>query len=188
MSTIGRVKVWVDQNTGLPLSVEVRTVSGGRAFSSSFLDIHYAAPDPGVLRFDPYKDPSHPVIENTEPGSPEAQQATFHLPESIAGLHQRSKPNPLIATYGAGASIVAVTALDPTVAEELRSQLDSPGHPPIQGRFGVGSLIETPLVTGLIFATPSVGYVLLGTVTRVQIEAMALYLVQNPARQLPGQP
>jgi hypothetical protein len=190
-STIGRVKVWVDQNTGLPLSVEVRTVNGQRAFSSSFLDIHYAAPDPSVLRFDPYKDPSHPIIETSEPTAPDSQPATFTLPPVIGdppnNLPQRSKPNPLIATYGDGPSVVAVTALDPTAAQALRGQVDSPGRPPIRGAFGEGSLIETPLVTGLIFYTQSIGYVLLGTVTRDQIELMASYLVRHPARQIPGQ-
>jgi hypothetical protein len=187
-STIGRVKVWVDQDTGLPLSVEIRTLSGGRAFSSSFLDIHYDAPDPAVLRFDPYKDASHPTIENTEPTAPGGQPAMFTLPPVIAGLAQRSPPSPLIATYGVGPSLVAVAPLDPPAAQTLRGQIDSPGRPPIRGAFGVGSLIQTPLVTGLIFYTSTNGYALLGTVTRDQIEAMALYLVRHPARQLTGPP
>jgi hypothetical protein len=185
-STIGRVKVWVDQNTGLPLSVEVRTVNGARAFSSSFLDIHYGAPDPSVLRFDPYKDPTHPFIETSEPTAPDSQPATFRLQGIIGGLPQRSPPDPFIASYGDGPSVVAVTALDPTAAQALRGQVDSPGHPPIEGAFGEGTLIETPLVTGLIFYTQNNGYVLLGTVTRDQIERMALDLVRHPARQIPG--
>jgi hypothetical protein len=185
-STIGQVKVWVDQDNGLPLSVEVRSISGGRAFSSSFLDIHFAAPDPSVLKFDPSNDKTA-IVENTEPGAPDNAAATFTLPYTIGRLTQRSPPSPLIATYGDGASIVAVTALDPMAAAALREQIDSPGHPPVKGAFGVGSLIETPLVTGLIFATNSNGYVLLGTVTRDQIEAMALDLVRNPAQQIPGQ-
>ncbi len=185
-STIGRVKVWVDQDTGLPLSVEVRSVSGTRAFSSSFLDIHYAAPDPAVLRFDP--DPKTAIVENTEPTTPDAQQAQYTLPPTIAGLPQRSPPSPFIATYGVGPSVVAVTPLDPSAAAALRGQIDSPGHPPVKGPFGEGSLIETPLVNGLIFATQTNGYVLLGTVTRDQIEAMAVYLVRHPARQLMGPP
>jgi outer membrane lipoprotein-sorting protein len=185
-STIGRVKVWVDQNTGLPLSVEVRTQSGSRAFSSSFLDIHYGAPDPSVLRFDPTKDPTHPFTVTTEPVAPDSRPATFRLPRVIAGLPQRSPPDPLIATYGDGPSVVAVTPLDPPAAQALRGQVDSPGHPPIEGAFGEGSLIETPLVTGLIFYTKNNGYVLLGTVTRDQIERMALDLVRHPARQIPG--
>jgi hypothetical protein len=186
-STIGRVTVWVDQDNGLPLSVEVRSISGGRAFSSSFLDIHFAAPNPSVLKFDPSNDKTA-IVEGTEPGAPDTAAATFTLPPTIGGLQQRSRPGPLIATYGAGPSIVAVTALDPQSAGALRQPIDSPGHPPVRGAFGVGSLIETPLVTGLVFATDSTGYVLLGTVTRDQIEAMALDLVRHPAKQLPGQP
>jgi hypothetical protein len=186
-STIAQVKVWVDQDNGLPLSVEVRSISGGRAFSSSFLDLHFAAPDPSVLRFDPSNDKTA-IVENTEPGAPENAAATFTLPPTIGGLPERSPPSPLIATYGAGPSIVAVTALDPQAAGALRGQIDSPGHPPVQAAFGTGSLIETPLVTGLVFATNTNGYVLLGTVTRDQIEAMALDLVRHPARQIAGQP
>ena len=183
-STIGQVKVWVDQDNGLPLSVEVRSISGGRAFSSSFLDIHFAAPNPSVLRFDPSSDKTA-IVENTEPGAPQSVAATFSLPATIGTLRRRSLPSPLIATYGFGPSIVAVTALDPQAAGALRQQIDSPGHPPVKGAFGVGSLIETPLVTGLVFATSSNGYVLLGTVTRDQIERMALDLVRHPAKQIP---
>ncbi len=183
-STIAQVTVWVDQDNGLPLSVEVRSISGGRAFSSSFLDIHFAAPNPSVLKFDPYKDKTA-IVENTEPGAPESAAATFSLPAKLGGLDQRSKPSPLIATYGTGPSIVAVTALDPQAAGALRGQIDSPGRPPVKGAFGVGSLIETPLVTGLVFATNTNGYVLLGTVTRDQIERMALDLVRHPAKQIP---
>jgi outer membrane lipoprotein-sorting protein len=187
-STISQVTVWVDQDNGLPLSVEVRSISGGRAFSSSFLDIHFTAPDPSVLKFNPYADPTA-IRENTEPGAPQSAAATFTLPHTIGdlpeGLPERSPPSPLIATYGTGPTIVAVTALDPQAAGALEGQINSPGHPPVKGAFGTGALIETPLITGLIFATNTNGYVLLGTVTRDQIEAMALYLVSHPARQIP---
>jgi outer membrane lipoprotein-sorting protein len=186
-STIGQVKVWVDQNTGLPLAVAVRATSGGsRAFSSSFLDISMSAPNPSVFRFEPAKDPTA-TRENTEPGGPDSAAATFALPPTIGGLPQRSPPSPLIATYGEGPSIVAVTALDPLAAGALRQQLDSPSRPPVNGAFGEGSLIQSPLLTGLVFHTARNGYVLLGTVTRDQIEAMALDLVRHPARQIPGQ-
>jgi hypothetical protein len=185
-STIDWVQVWVDQDTGLPLSVAVHAKGGGRAFSSSFLDVHFAAPDPSALRFDPHLDPTA-TKDTTESQGPDAQPAPYRLPSKfIAGLPLRSQPNPLVATVGKGASIVAVVPIDPSTAAALRGQVDSPGHPPIKGDFGEGSLIQTPLLTGLIFDTSSVGYMLLGTVTRDQIEAMALDLVKHPAFQNAG--
>jgi hypothetical protein len=179
-SLISQVKAWVDQGTGLPLAVEVTAVGGGRrAFSSSFLDLALKAPSPAQLRFDPDRDPTA-TVENTEPNGPDSTTPAVKLPATIGGLPQRSPAAPLIATYGAGPDLVAVAAIDPLGADALRQQIDSPSRPPIRGSFGQGSLIETPLLTGLVFATNDNGYVLLGSVTRDQIEAMALDLVQHP--------
>ena len=97
----------------------------------------------------------------------------------LGGLPQAQPDEPLVATYGtASAPGRCAVACDPQAAiQPSAPQIDSPGHPPIKGEFGTGSLITAPLLTGLIFADGDTGYVLLGSVTRGQIEAMALDLV-----------
>jgi hypothetical protein len=189
-SLIGQVRVWVDQDTGMPLAVDVFPVgSTHRAFSTAFLDVRFKAPGASVLHFDPNNDPTATII-NDEPNAPDSGQVRFVLPTAIAGLPQRSPPSPLVATYGKGVSLVAVAAIDSLGGQALRQQVDSPSHPPIRGKFGTGSFISAPLLSGLIFTSGDRGYVLLGTVTRDQLEAMALDLVRNPPQDLqaPVQP
>ena len=178
-SLIAQVKVWADPQTGFPYGVEIRTVGGAaRAFSSSFLEVSLDAPDPGRLRFDPRKDPTAiipPPDNQVERGFPYAR-----LRKTIGGLQQRSPLQALFGSYGDGASVVAVAAFPAETVRGLRSSIDSPGRPPIKGDFGEGSLISTSLVTGLLFTHEGRGYVLLGTVTRAQLEKMAVDLEEHP--------
>jgi hypothetical protein len=184
VSLIGQVRIWVDQGTGLPLAVDVFPVgSTHRAFSTAFLDVRFKAPSKSVLSFNPNSDPTATII-NDEPNAPDDNRANYLLPPTIAGLPQRSPPAPLVATYGKGVSLVAVVAIDSLGGQALRGQIDSPSRPPIKGKFGTGSYISAPLLSGLVFTTRNRGYVLLGTVTRDQLEAMALDLVRNPPLDL----
>ncbi len=185
-SLIGLVKVWADADTGVPLAVEIREVGGkARAFSSSFLDISFTTPSKAQLTFHPAKDPTA-TVDTTQAGVDDTTPRAI-LPATLGGLRRRSPMKPLVATYGQGASLVAVADLgDPGIVASLRSQIDSPSRPPIKGAFGTGSLIEVPLVNALVFASKDAGYVLVGTVTRDQLEAMALDLVKHPPRQVGG--
>jgi hypothetical protein len=181
-SLIGEVRAWVDVDTGFPYGVEIRAVGGkARAFSSSFLDVSLQRPDPAPLQVDPCQDPTA-ICQPPSGDGFDSNTSPVALAKTIGGLVQRSPMDPLVATYGEGASVVAVSAFDPESARNLRASIDAPGRPPIHGKFGEGSLIETPLVTGLIFSTDTEGYLLLGTVTRAQLEAMALDLVRHPPR------
>ena len=160
----------------------MRAVGGqARAYSSSFLDISLKAPPASRLHFDPSQDKTA-TVDSGEAG-PDDNFSRFILPATLGGLRQRSPMRPLVATYGAGVTLVAVSDLgDPQSALALRSQIDSPSRPAITAKFGTGTLIKTPLLTGLVFATNTSGYVLFGSVTRVQIQAMALDLVRHPPR------
>ena len=182
-STIGRITVWADEKTGLPLAAEARAVGGkSRAYSSSFLEFSTKVPTKAQVTFRPSGEQSA-GIENTAPGPSDSNTANFILPATLGGLKQRSPLKPLVATYGDGVSIVGVTDLgDPQTAQSIRAQIDSASRPPITGPFGRGSLITTPLLTGLVFSTRDSGYILIGTVTQAELEAMALDLRNNPPK------
>ena len=152
-SLIGEVRVWVDQDTGMPLAVDIFPVgSSHRAFSTAFLDIRFKAPDPAVLRFDPNNDPTASVINPDPNPAPADNIPRYRMPATIGLLPERSPPAPLVATYGQGPNLVAVVAIDSLGAQALRQQIDSPSRPPITGKFGEGSLISAPLLTGLVFS------------------------------------
>lgn len=185
-SLIGEVRLWVDPATGVALAVDIFPVgSSHRAFSTAFLDIAFTPPDAQALRFDPSGDPTATVI-NSEPGGPDNNRPRYRLPATIGGLPERSPPAPLVATYGTAADLVAVVALDAQSGQEIRQQIDSPSRPPITGAFGEASLISNPLLTGLVFVSGDHGYLLLGTVTRAQLEVMAADLERHPARDYTG--
>ncbi len=181
-SLIAQVKVWVDPETGFPYGVEIRAVGGeARAYSSSFLDVSLDPPAPDRLAFDPTKDPTA-VVQDDGDGRPRGNGLGERLPATLGGLPQRSPQTSFYATYGTGASVVAVGRVPSSATDSLRSNLDTAARPPITGQFGEGSLISTSLLTGLIFSNRGSGYVLLGTVTRAELEAIALDLVQARRR------
>lgn len=182
-STIGRITVWADEKTGLPLATEARAVGGqSRAYSSSFLEFSTKVPTKSQVSFHPSSDESA-GIETPGPGPADSNKSNIVLPSTLGGLKQRSPFEPLVATYGDGVSIVAVATLgDRETARHYSSQIDSASRPPVTGAFGRGSLITTPLLTGLIFATRDAGYLLIGTVNQAELEAIALDLRRHPAK------
>jgi hypothetical protein len=136
--------------------------------------------------FDPSKDPTA-FPQPADGPMPNFAGAT--LPATLGGLPQRGQLKSYFGTYGTGASIVAVGFFpEQTPIRQLRRMVDSPGRPPIKGAFGEGSLITTPLLNGLLFTYQGAGYFLLGTVTRAQLEKMALDLEHNPPQPIGGVP
>ena len=179
-SLVGQVSIWVDPTNGLPLRVEMRpTDSRVVAFETSYLNLSLAPPDPDHLRFDVRGTPRIDV-QDTLPPSQQDLTPAFQLPAKLAGLPKRSDAKPFIATYGTGASLVAVTAFDSTTADSIRQQIDSPGRPPLRGSFGEGTLVEAPMLRALIFSSADRGYVLAGTVTPEVLQQMAQDLVDAP--------
>jgi hypothetical protein len=179
-SLVGDVRIWVDPTNGLPMRVQLRPVgSDSIAFETSFLDLKLGPPPPETLRFDVGGTPRADVQDTLAP-SDQDLRPPFLLPKSLAGLPQRSGPRPFIATYGTGASLVAVTALDNATADSIRSQIDSPGRPSLKAPFGEGTLVQAPMLRVLIFSSADRGYVLAGTVPVEVLEAMAQALVDNP--------
>jgi hypothetical protein len=179
-SLVGEARLWVEPTTGLPLRVQLRpTDSKLVAFETSFLDLSLRPPDPAHLRFDVRHTPRLD-LQNTLPPSPQDSTSQFQLPASIAGLPMRSDAHPFIATYGSGAALVAVAAIDNATADSLRQQIDSPGRPSATGAFGEGTQVEAPMLRALIFSSVDRGYVLAGTVTPQVLQQMAVELVTNP--------
>lgn len=185
-SLVGDVRMWVEPTNGLPLRVQLRPVGSELiAFETSYLDLDVGTPDPAALRFDVGGTPRADV-QDTLPASETDSASPFELPPSLAGLPQRAPADPLVATYGQGAALVAVLALDNATADSIRSQIDSPGRPPNKFTFGEGTVVEAPMLRALIFSSADRGYVLAGTVPLEVLASMGQELVDNPPdRNLP---
>lgn len=184
-SLVGRVGVWVDVGSGLPLSVEVTPVGGGRpAFRTAFLDVGLGRPAAARLAFQPDRDPTATVEDDTRPDA--GQRPVMRMPGGLAGLRKRSDPRPYVATYGDGVALVSVVPVQLDTALTIRRRLDAPpARPPARGPYGEGSLVTVPLLSGLVLGAGDRGWLLAGSVTPPVLEQMATVLVRTPP---PGAP
>ena len=178
-SSVSRVDVWVDGDTGLPLQVEVYE-KGARlpALDTRFLDLDLAVPAADVTRFEP---PPAAAVR-------EGQEATVvleagrrirpvALPAQLAGLNRRKLGGvPAgIGLYGRGVTMLAVAPVPPALASGLRRALDGSPDAVIDS---LGSRISAGPVALMLVQPPGQGpYVLTGTVT---LDALAAAAAQLP--------
>jgi hypothetical protein len=179
-SLVGDVRLWIDPTNGVPMRVELRPVgSDVVAFETTFIDFSLTPPTPQDLSFDVGGTPRADVSDALPPSDTDLVPP-FQLPKTLAGLRQRSDAKPFIATYGDGATLVAVAAIDSATADSVRQQIDPSGRPGLTASFGQGSLISAPMLRALVFSSADRGYVLAGTVTLEVLEQMAQQLVDKP--------
>lgn len=184
-SLVGRVAVWVDATSGLPLAAEVGPVGGGRpAFRTAFLDLRLGHPAATHLTFRPGRDPTATVEDDTRPDA--GRRPAFRMPDHLAGLPRRGDPRPYVSTYGDGVALVSVVPVQLETALTIRGQLDAPQRPPVRGPFGQASPVRAPLLSGLVLGAGDRGWLLAGTVTPAVLEGMAAALVRTPPP--PGAP
>jgi outer membrane lipoprotein-sorting protein len=178
-SSVGRVDVWVDGDSGLPLQVEVYAADAGRpALDTRFLDLELAVPGPEVTAFSPPPG----AAARSDPGLDlvaAAQQITGPgLPLRVAGLDRRpveGLPRGL-AVYGRGVTLLAVVPVAGRLAGELRRALRaSPGA--VVDERGIRASIG-PLGLMLVDRPGGHAYVLTGTVT---LDALAAAATEMPA-------
>ncbi len=151
-TTIGRVDVWADPRTGVPLQVEV-TARGARApvLVTRFLQIRFAVPAASALT----PPPARPAIGFDVTNAPDIAGAIANLhlgalPDRLAGRDRGGTPLARLAdtgSYGSGFSqFVVVPVPRQTELPALRSARNA-GGTPVQLPGGDGVLISTPLLS-----------------------------------------
>jgi outer membrane lipoprotein-sorting protein len=179
-SSVGRVDVWVEPASGLPLQVEVYEKDVELpALDTRFLDLEVGRPPASVTAFEP------PPLSRFR----EAREAEIvleagrrldpvPLPAELAGLPRRQLEGvpPAIGLYGSGVTLLAVAPVPPGLARGLRNALATA---PDAIRDDAGTRLAAGPV-GLMLVEPAGEgpYVLTGTVT---LDALA-----TAAGQLPG--
>jgi hypothetical protein len=155
-TTIGRVDVWADPTTGLPVQVEVGSrTSGQTVFTSRFLDVEQAAPRPDVISpVAPYT-AGFTGIEAGDVASALNGIARVTLPERLAGRPR--VVNPVsgfnvagVGAYGTGLSTFVVLALPGRTAAEALAGLRDRGGRPVTVTNGRGYESQSSLVSALI--------------------------------------
>ncbi|QXG75733.1 transcriptional regulator [Modestobacter sp. L9-4] len=174
-SSVGRVDVWVDAASGVPLRVQVFGEAGGEpAVDTSFLELDLGTPAADVVDFT-----LPPAAELRAGQDPQLLQAATRgtrgvlaLPDVLAGLDRRRIDGApaTVGVYGRGVTLLTVSPLPGRAAAGLRSALaDAPGA--VVDDLGV-RIAAGPL--GLMLADGPDGTVLLtGTVTLDALAAAA---------------
>jgi outer membrane lipoprotein-sorting protein len=180
-ASVGRVDVWVDPATGLPLQVEVFAEGADlAALDTRFLDLDLAVPAPDVVAFTPPPDATVLPAPDTEELIAQAEERApdVRLPRELAGLPRRDVEGvpDAVGVYGRGVTLLAAAPVPGRLAGGLREALTAS---PDAVTDGLGTRVAAgPL--GLMLVAPPDGpaYVLTGTVT---LDALA-----DAARRLPG--
>jgi outer membrane lipoprotein-sorting protein len=184
-SSVSRVDVWVDAETGLPLQVEVVAKGAGRAaLDTRFLDLDLAVPAPEVTAFTP--PPGARVREGREAEvvlEAGRRVRPVELPAELAGLPRRRLDGvpPGIGLYGSGVTLLAVAPVPNGLANGLRNALSQSPDAVVDA---LGTRVAAGPVALMIVEPPRRGpYVLTGTVT---LDALAAAGTELPS--LVGEP
>ncbi|MFD2092209.1 LolA-like protein [Blastococcus deserti] len=183
-SSVERVDVWVDGDSGLPLQVEVFAKGSARAaLDTRFLDLELAVPDAEVTAFSPPESAGLREDGGFDLVAAARQITGPALPLTLAGLDRRpveGLPRGL-AVYGRGVTLLAVVPAPGRLAGELRRALHaSPGA--VVDELGVRASVG-PLGLMVVDRPGGRPYVLTGTVTT---EALAAAAADMP--ELGGRP
>ncbi len=180
-SSVGRVDVWVDPASGLPLQVEVFAEGAGlAALDTRFLDLDLAVPPADVVAFAPPPEATLLTAPDTEELIAQAEERApdVALPGELAGLPRRTFQGvpDAVGVYGRGVTLLAAAPVPGRLAGGLREAL-SASPDAVTDELGT-RVAAGPL--GLMLVEPADGpaYVLTGTVT---LDALA-----DAARRLPG--
>jgi hypothetical protein len=156
-TTIGRVDVWADPTTGLPLQIEIgNRADGATVFTSRFLDVDQRTPTPDLVK------PAVPDSAGFTATSANFLTATLNgiargvtLPPRLVGRARAVNPVSGLAVggvgaYGAGLSTFVVLALPGRTASDAMAGLRDRGGLPVIITNGEGYESHTSLVSALI--------------------------------------
>jgi hypothetical protein len=175
-TTVGRVDLWADPRSGVPLEVVVTPRgTSSPAIVSRFLEVSLSDPGAGAVSFRPgpgtrlARDQFGDVAMALDRLSP------LVLPEGEGGLARRGSHQGPALTYGSGFTVVAVLALPAQFLPSGPRFL--PTASTVNGPWGQAKLVETSLLNGMAFSDGGVGYVVAGTVTTTRLEQVAAEVV-----------
>ncbi len=127
-STIGRVDVWADTDTGLPLQVEVTGAGADQPVLRSEVDrLDLAVPDADTTAFTPPPDAEVRTRDAVDLAAGANVFAPFVLPDSVAGLDRRGDPDDLgaVGIYGRGPTALVAVPLRRDVQGRARDQFSA---------------------------------------------------------------
>jgi hypothetical protein len=183
---IGRVDVYADQRSGVPLRVELfARRSTTPVVAARFVDFTPGRPEPSALRFRFPADAEVHYDTIVDLAAAADRFAARVPPRSLAGLSTRGPRRGSVGVYGRGPTVLLAIPLWSRTADRVRQELD--------GRPGVRSLDQGLLVSAaplhVMLGLPEsngTSWLLAGTVTRRTLIAAADQLhARRPRLRLP---
>ncbi|WP_432824229.1 hypothetical protein [Dactylosporangium sp. CA-092794] len=141
-TTIGRLDVWADPRTGLPLLVDV-----AGAFTTRFLEVSAAPPGGDVLVPQAAGSAGFTSTTQSEVTAALNTVARANLPGALAGRPRAPSPVSAVAVYGTGLSRFVVVAVPGRLGERTVSALRDAGGTPVAGGYLLRSAVLTVVVT-----------------------------------------
>lgn len=189
-STVGHLDVYVDEATGLPLSVVV--VPRGTAVAavrSAFVDVTIGRPAAGVLA--PRVPPFGRVRTTHIPdlAATVDRYAPFALPADLVGLPRAKSllgSGGGTATYGLGLTRFVVLPLWPSLGRSASTAAEAGGGTVLDvGPRGAAVLVSTPLLNAVVVRAGRGGrrsraYLIAGTVVPLVLQSAAHELLDDP--------
>ncbi len=178
-SSVDRVDIWADVESGIPLRVQVYAGSSRPTLTTSYERLDLNAPQPEALDFEPPPNARTSFDELPDLASESNAFAPYVAPDTLAGLPLR-EDRPDLATgavgvYGRGPTALLFLPLRGNAAAPLREELaKTPGYEPSD----TGTAVDLGPISVLV--TPAryrgSGFLLLGTVTPQTLERAATEL------------
>jgi hypothetical protein len=152
-TTIGRVDVWAEPESGLPVLVEVAgRGSASYVLSTQFLDVTRTAPDPALLT--PARSLSAGFTVTTQPDIAAAVNAAVpvRLPAALAGRTRQPSPGGIagVAAYGLGFASFLVVPLPGRMGGQVIASARAGRALPVELPRGTGYQIGTSMLTALV--------------------------------------
>ena len=136
-TSIARVDIWADPESGLPLRVELSGTADRRpVLESSLRDVSLAEPARETTLFRPASGVDIAYEDSVDVAAAANALSAYDLPTSLAGLDTRGGEDPgAVGVYGRGPTTLLVLPLRGQVAGPLRGRLrDSGGAEETDGR------------------------------------------------------
>ena len=128
-TSISRVDIWADPDSGLPLRVELSGTGDTRpVLATSLTQVDLATPDRESTLFRPYRGVDIAYEDSVDVAAEANALSPFDLPASLVGLTTRDGADPgPVGVYGRGPTTLMVVPLRGQVAGPLRARLRESG-------------------------------------------------------------
>lgn len=171
-TSIDHVDLWIDEESGLALTVEVYAAGSDAAvLTTEFREFSMAQPESEEVAATWSGQVEQEVADTIDLADAANRYAPFRVPRSVAGLERLSADNGAVGVYGSGVTRLIAVPLRDQDADALREALVGSPTAVISD---AGTLVSVGPLSVFLTTNDGFDYVLAGTVTaETVIEAAA---------------